>query len=155
MQKQAMLIVIPVVPFGNTAMSNAMCPFSTCSSNQCTSVTNISHKTSKPNQGWSNYKEPLVILYTRRKGQDKKATPAARYSVHPWSVTNDKTMNKTILNYTQEMLSTTIRLVKRCGTWVAHVFSCAVGLPKCMVLVISVVPSKYFNTQNSVNWLYY
>jgi hypothetical protein len=120
MQKQAMLIVIPVVPFGNTAMSNAMCPFSTCSSNQCTSVTNINHKISKPNQGSSNYKEPPVILYARRKGQDKKATPAARYSVHPWFVTNDKTMNKTmnktILNYTQEMLSTTIRLVQRCGT---------------------------------------
>ncbi len=151
MQKQAMSIVIPVVPFGNTAMSNAMCPFSTCSSNQCTSVTNISHKISKPNQGSINYKEPSVTSYARRKGQDKKATPAARYSVHPWFVAN----HKTILNYTQEMLSTTIRLVQRCGTWVAHVFSCAVGLPKCMVLVISVVPSKYFNTQNSVNWLYY
>jgi len=73
-------------------------------------------KISKPNQGSSNYKEPPVILYARRKSQDKKATPAARYSVHPWSVTNDKTMNKTILNYTQEMLSTTIRLVQRCGT---------------------------------------
>jgi hypothetical protein len=33
-------------------------------------------------------------------------------------------------------------------TNVAQDFSCAVGFPKCKVLVISVVPSKYFTHEN-------
>lgn len=37
------------------------------------------------------------------------------------------------------------------NTWVAQVFSWEVGFPKCIVLVISVVPSRYFITNKKIH----